>query len=118
MKRYVQCVVLRVYALRENGEMRVASFLYNKREWLSGGVQPCQGWGRGFDPRLALLLCKKTDFQRWKSVFALHSKVYHILLFIDRLTDLVCKRNQVVIVIDSFVADYDILQCGERLRRD
>lgn len=88
------------------------------REWLSGGAPPCQGGGRGFDPRLALLLCKKTDFQRWKSVFALHSKVYHILLFIDRLTDLVCKRNQVVIVIDSFVADYDILQCGERLRRD
>jgi hypothetical protein len=26
------------------------------REWLSGGVQPCQGWGRGFDPRLALFL--------------------------------------------------------------
>ena len=24
------------------------------REWLSGGAQPCQGWGRGFDPRLAL----------------------------------------------------------------
>ncbi len=80
--------------------------------------QPCQGWGRGFDPRLALLLCKKTDFQRWKSVFALHPKVYHILLFIDRLADLVCKRNEVVIVIDSFVADHDMLQCGERLRRD
>ena len=71
-----------------------------------------------FDPRLALLLCKKTDFQRWKSVFELHPKVYHILLFIDRLADLVCKRNEVVIVIDSFVADHDILQCGERLRRD
>lgn len=92
--------------------------LYNMREWLSGGAPPCQGGGRGFDPRLALLLYKKTDFQRWKSVFALHPKVYHILLFIDRLADLVCKRNQVVIVIDSFVADHDILQCGERLRRD
>ena len=25
------------------------------REWLRGGVQPCQGWGRGFESRLALL---------------------------------------------------------------
>ena len=25
------------------------------REWLSGGAPPCQGGGRGFDPRLALL---------------------------------------------------------------
>ena len=29
------------------------------REWLSGGASPCQGEGRGFDPRLALLLCPK-----------------------------------------------------------
>ena len=27
---------------------------YNMREWLSGGAPPCQGGGRGFDPRLAL----------------------------------------------------------------
>ena len=26
------------------------------REWLSGGASPCQGEGRGFDPRLALVL--------------------------------------------------------------
>ena len=26
------------------------------REWLSGGAPPCQGGGRGFDPRLALTL--------------------------------------------------------------
>ena len=30
------------------------------REWLRGGVQPCQGWGRGFESRLALLLLKRT----------------------------------------------------------
>ena len=24
------------------------------REWLSGGAPPCQGGGRGFDPRLVL----------------------------------------------------------------
>ena len=29
---------------------------YNMREWLSGGAPPCQGGGRGFDPRLALLI--------------------------------------------------------------
>ena len=28
--------------------------LYDMREWLSGGAPPCQGGGRGFDPRLAL----------------------------------------------------------------
>ena len=28
--------------------------IYNMREWLRGGVQPCQGWGRGFESRLAL----------------------------------------------------------------
>ena len=33
--------------------------LYNMREWLSGGAPPCQGGGRGFDPRLALE--KKND---------------------------------------------------------
>ena len=26
----------------------------NLREWLSGGASPCQGEGRGFDPRFAL----------------------------------------------------------------
>ena len=30
--------------------------LYSMREWLSGGAPPCQGGGRGFDPRLALFL--------------------------------------------------------------
>ena len=28
------------------------------REWLSGGAPPCQGGGRGFDPRLALLFLR------------------------------------------------------------
>ena len=31
------------------------------REWLSGGAPPCQGGGRGFDPRLALLKQKRTS---------------------------------------------------------
>ena len=29
------------------------------REWLSGGAPPCQGGGRGFDPRLALLFLRR-----------------------------------------------------------
>ena len=29
------------------------------REWLSGGVSPCQGEGRGFESRLALLFFVK-----------------------------------------------------------
>ena len=29
------------------------------REWLSGGVSPCQGEGRGFESRLALFLLQK-----------------------------------------------------------
>ena len=32
---------------------------FNVREWLSGGAPPCQGGGRGFDPRLALLFFKR-----------------------------------------------------------
>ena len=27
------------------------------REWLSGGVSPCQGEGRGFESRLVLFCC-------------------------------------------------------------
>ena len=34
----------------------------NMREWLSGGAPPCQGGGRGFDPRLALFLFDAETF--------------------------------------------------------
>ena len=43
---YIDCV-------RENKVD--ATQIINMREWLSGGAPPCQGGGRGFDPRLALL---------------------------------------------------------------
>ncbi len=36
----------RISTVRESEQMR---------EWLSGGVSPCQGEGRGFESRLALL---------------------------------------------------------------
>ena len=42
--------------------------LYNMREWLSGGAPPCQGGGRGFDPRLALK--KRTIPNRYRSFFS------------------------------------------------
>ena len=32
------------------------------REWLSGGAPPCQGGGRGFDPRLALFYLQRKCF--------------------------------------------------------
>ena len=55
------------------------------REWLSGGAPPCQGGGRGFDPRLALSENKKDDI-RWISsffVFLRHSRASKFdLLFI------------------------------------
>ena len=37
------------------------------REWLSGGASPCQGEGRGFDPRLALK--KITDTNKVSVIF-------------------------------------------------
>ena len=44
----------------------------NMREWLSGGVSPCQGEGRGFESRLALLekesLSKKAFFLHLQQV--------------------------------------------------
>ena len=30
----------------------------NMHEWLSGGVSPCQGEGRGFESRLVLSVCR------------------------------------------------------------
>ena len=42
--------------------------IYNMREWLSGGAPPCQGGGRGFDPRLALSkITKRTS--KWEVLF-------------------------------------------------
>ena len=38
------------------------------REWLSGGASPCQGEGRGFDPRLALYFFA----QKWLLVLAIN----------------------------------------------
>ena len=49
------------------------------REWLSGGAPPCQGGGRGFDPRLALL--KTLDFSRvfyFMLHFMLHCRFFTI----------------------------------------
>ena len=40
------------------------------REWLSGGASPCQGEGRGFDPRLALSRNTKR-ISEWISFFVL-----------------------------------------------
>ena len=52
------------------------------REWLSGGASPCQGEGRGFDPRLALLLCPKVA----------RCLVYRKMYIVQRATFL-CKER-------------------------
>ena len=50
------------------------------REWLSGGASPCQGEGRGFDPRLALLFMPKNrDFPLFKSGLSLWVTGYKTL---------------------------------------
>ena len=46
-----------LYHLCSRGTKRTTQ--YNMREWLSGGAPPCQGGGRGFDPRLALFKITK-----------------------------------------------------------
>ena len=48
------------------------------REWLSGGAPPCQGGGRGFDPRLALL--KTLDFSRF-FYFMLHFMLHRVISY-------------------------------------
>ena len=45
---------------------------FNAREWLSGGAPPCQGGGRGFDPRLAL-------FFTFSGVFCVCTYIWKIL---------------------------------------
>ena len=61
------------------------------REWLSGGAPPCQGGGRGFDPRLALE--KGTIPIRYRSFFralpglessmsTLRSALFQTLIFV------------------------------------
>ncbi len=44
------------------------------REWLSGGAPPCQGGGRGFDPRLALFYFSGNADRISVSVLFLSSK--------------------------------------------
>ena len=39
-------------------------------EWLSGGVSPCQGEGRGFESRLVLSMIEKRVI-RWMALFSM-----------------------------------------------
>ncbi len=43
------------------------------REWLSGGAPPCQGGGRGFDPRLALY--EKPNYLRVIRFFYVNERI-------------------------------------------
>ena len=65
---------------------------YNMREWLSGGAPPCQGGGRGFDPRLALYKITKKTFRSGKSFLLLKPKCFAVLV----QSCIVLKRPSVV----------------------
>ena len=67
------CIISLVFA-----RIYVRRTLY-MREWLSGGAPPCQGGGRGFDPRLALFY-----FIR-KSVFIWLPFLFVLNFFKDKL---------------------------------
>ena len=38
-------------------------------EWLSGGVSPCQGEGRGFESRLALIFLPENPVMDFRAFF-------------------------------------------------
>ena len=46
---------MRKIILTQEVILGIILLVQNMREWLSGGAPPCQGGGRGFDPRLALV---------------------------------------------------------------
>ena len=46
------------------------------REWLSGRASPCQGEGRGFDPRLALFINGSVVDSHSATVFVLPETGY------------------------------------------
>ena len=69
------------------------------REWLSGGVSPCQGEGRGFESRLALFL-----FPGFAGIF-----VFYIALCVEFLV-----KNTVLVKIDTKITkniDFLIKNC-------
>ena len=45
-------------------------------EWLSGGVSPCQGEGRGFESRLALFYLQRKPLKRGSAVFYVQYNPY------------------------------------------
>ena len=50
-------------------------------EWLSGGVSPCQGEGRGFESRLVLFLYPKTRcgvYRSFRNIFILIHCIFSV----------------------------------------
>ena len=64
------------------------------REWLSGGVSPCQGEGRGFESRLALLSKEGRKDLLFCAFFHLASN-----FFCDIITD--AKMSYILSYIDT-----------------
>ena len=53
-------------------------------EWLSGGVSPCQGEGRGFESRLVLSMIQKKEISVPRLLIRKHEKVSKINVFKGR----------------------------------
>ena len=62
------------------------------REWLRGGVQPCQGWGRGFESRLALFLFGRVNAEE-SSVYAVFSRFKRCFYYQLRDENIIFKRK-------------------------
>ncbi len=60
--------------------------IQHTREWLSGGAPPCQGGGRGFDPRLALSYIKEDISMRYPLFYIFeHNRARRFDLLVYRL---------------------------------
>ena len=84
------------------------------REWLSGGAPPCQGGGRGFDPRLALE--KRTIPNRYRSFFSSPGRarkfdVYAPVRAVRGPPDLVRRLALVQALISVFMV-HKIIYCS------
>ena len=71
--------IILCHVLERNKTQKIKA--YDMREWLSGGVSPCQGEGRGFESRLALNeKGRKASKIKLSCFFAYKNNVCNILL--------------------------------------
>lgn len=58
--------------------LRTAQHIRDVHEWLSGGVSPCQGEGRGFESRLVLLKLRTVSVLDTVLIFCIARKFLRI----------------------------------------